>query len=143
MDENKEVIQLTTNHKSFYLEYLSLKKPVFEVMLSMVNKRKVKLHPKLLHVFALFLYYNYKYRDIEEQLKWKMIFDYDTKVAIMNEVGINEGHLNTYISILRNIRLLVNKTINQHFIFYPDTDFELIFKFTFEDEKQQDTADNQ
>lgn len=133
MDINTEILQLNTNPKNFFLEYLTIKKPVFEVMLTMINKRKVKLNPKLMQVFALVMYYNYKYKNLEEDMKWRMVFDYDTKVSIMNDVGINESHLNTYFSILRNIKLLNGKQISKPFIFYPESGFELTFKFNFID----------
>ena len=133
--ENHEVIQMQTTLKKFFFEYLSLKKPVLEVILQMVNKKSVNLHPKLLHVFSLFLYYNYIYRNLEEDKKWKMVFDYDTKVKIMNEVNINEGHLNTYISILRNMHLLTGKQISSPFIFYPESGFELTFKFNYKQDE--------
>ncbi len=133
---NNEVFQLTTNPKRFFIEYLSLKKPVLEVMLEMVNKKKINLHPKLLHVFALILYYNNLYKDLSEDQKWKKVFDYDTKVQMMNEVGINEGHLNTYISILRNYHLLTGKQISLPFILYPESGFELTFKFNYKEENE-------
>ena len=131
MENNKEVLQIATNTKSFFLEYLTLKKPVFEVMLQYINKKKINLHPKLLHVYALILYYNYLYRDQTEDMKWKMVFDYDTKVNIMKDIGITIEQLNTYISILRNIKLLKGKQISSPFIFYPESGFELTFKFEF------------
>ena len=55
---NREIIGMNTNVKKLFFEYLSLKKPVLEIMLQVVNKKKVNLHPKLLHVFSLILYYN-------------------------------------------------------------------------------------
>jgi hypothetical protein len=49
---------------------------------------------------------------------------------IMQEVNINQSHLNTYISILRSIKLLNGNNINKPFVVYPDKGFELVFKFT-------------
>ena len=132
---NREIIGMNTNVKKLFFEYLSLKKPVLEIMLQVVNKKKVNLHPKLLHVFSLILYYNNEYRDLPEDQKWKKVFDYDTKVKIMTEVGINEGHLNTYISILRNYHLLTGKQISSPFIFYPESGFELTFKFNYKEDE--------
>jgi hypothetical protein len=132
MVNNNEIFQMATNPKRFFIEYLSLKKPVLEVMLEMVNKKKINLHPKLLHIFALILYYNNLYKDLPEDQRWKKVFDHDTKMQMMNEVGINEGHLNTYISILRNMHLLTGKQISSPFILYPESGFELTFKFNFE-----------
>ena len=138
MQNNNEVLQIKTNPKNFFYEYLILKKPILEMILQMVNKKEINLHPKLLNVFALFLYYNNVYKDMEEKSKWKKVFDYDTKIEIMNEIGINEGHLNTYISILRGMKLLTGKQISLPFIFYPDSGFELTFKFNFIDTKKDE-----
>jgi hypothetical protein len=42
---------------------------------------------------------------------------------------ISDLQLNTYISILRGIKLLEKKTINEQFIIYPANGYELTFKF--------------
>jgi hypothetical protein len=130
-----EVLEINTTNKDFFYEYLVLKKPVLEMMLYMINKKKIILNPKLLQVFALLLYYNYIYKEYDDNVKWKMVFDYNTKLEIMNIVGINKGHLNTYLSMLRNTHLLTGKEISKPFIFYPEDGYELTFKFIFKDEK--------
>ena len=130
-----EVLEINTTDKDFFLEYLVLKKPVLEMILSIVNKKKINLNPKLLHVFALLLYYNYVYSEYEDDVKWKMVFDHSTKQQIMNEVKINDSHLNTYISMMRNMHLLTGKEISKPFIFYPEEGYELTFKFIFNNEK--------
>ena len=130
-----EVLEINTTDKDFFLEYLVLKKPVLEMILSTINKKKINLNPKLLHVFALLLYYNYVYSEYEDDVKWKMVFDHSTKQQIMNEVKINDSHLNTYISMMRNMHLLTGKEISKPFIFYPEEGYELTFKFIIKDEK--------
>lgn len=138
---SKEVLPVKTTTKKFFVEYLTIKKPFLEHILSRVNKKKIVIHPKPLRVFALLLYYNYTYRAYENGVKWKMVFDYSTKVEIMNELDINEGQLNTYLSTLRLMKLLNGKSISEPFIFYPeDEKFELTFSFIFTD-KNEDTSE--
>ena len=130
-----EVLEINTTDKDFFYEYLVLKKPVLEMILYTINKKKIILNPKLLQVFSLLLYYNYIYKVYDDDVKWKMVFDHDTKLEIINEVHINMEHLNTYISVLRNIHLLTGKEISKPFIFYPEDGYELTFKFNFRNEK--------
>lgn len=136
MNNNTEVQVVNTTIHNFFYEYLIIKKPAFEAVLSKIHKKQILLNPKILKVFALLLYYNFIYRNYEESVKWKLVFDYDTKVQIMKTIEISEGQLNTYLSILRSLRLLNGRQINQPFIFYPEDGFELTYKFIFIDEKQ-------
>ena len=135
INNNNEVIEIKTTNERFFLEYLTIKKPFLENILSRINNKQVVIHPKPLNVFALLLYYNYVYSNLAEDVKWKMVFDYKTKVAIMDSLGIKEGHLNTYLSTLRNMKLLNGKQISKPFIFYPDSGYELTFKFAFDENK--------
>ena len=130
-----EVLEINTTDKDFFLEYLVLKKPVLEMILSTINKKKINLNPKLLHTFSLLLYYNYIYKDYIDDVKWQMVFSHNTKQLIMDEIGVNDSHLNTYISMMRNMHLLKGKEINKPFIFYPEEGYELTFKFIFNNEK--------
>jgi len=131
INSKQESIPVKTTEERFFIEYLIIKKPFLEIILSKVNKTKVVIHPKPLRVFALLLYYNYLYREYDDEIKWKMVFDYDTKVRIMETLDISEGQLNTYLSTLRNIKLLNGKSISKPFIFYPESGFELTFRFDF------------
>jgi hypothetical protein len=134
VDINREVLEINTNDKMFFSEYLTLKKPVLEIILKIINKKDIVLNPKMLHVFALLLYYNNKYRDMDDSIKWDLVFGNDARLDITKEVNINRGQLNTYISRLRNVHLLTGKQISLPFIFYPKTGFELTFKFIINEE---------
>jgi hypothetical protein len=134
MKSSNEVLQIKSTSHTFFQEYLTLKKPVIEAILSNVHKKKVTLNPKLLNVFALLLYFNHKYKDLEEDLKWEIIFSNTTKEYIMNELHISKMHLNTYLSILRSLKLLDGNKVNKLFIIYPNGGYDLTFKFTFNEE---------
>jgi len=135
MEKNKEVINVDTDYRRFYFEYLSLKKPVIETILSIVNKQHIKLADKLISVFALLLYLTYLYREMDNDEKWQRVFSTESKEMIKKELNIKDGHLNTYLSLMRKYRMLVDKEINQHFVFYPDGEYEMIFKFNISNEK--------
>jgi len=122
MEKKDEVLEITTTSRNFFYEYLLLKKPVLEVILSKVNKKKIKLSPKILKVFSILLYYN--------SINQNEIINDRIREEIMKEIDINQSHLNTYISILRSIKLLNGNNINKPFVVYPNTGFELVFKFT-------------
>lgn len=125
-----EVLNIKTNKENFFYEYLLLKKPVLEIVLSKINNgKKIKLSPKILKVFSILLYYNNLYKDLPDSEKWKQVFSEESKNIIMNALKINIMHLNTYLSILRNIKILDGKSINQAFIIYPEKSYSLTFEF--------------
>lgn len=125
-----EVLNIKTNKENFFYEYLLLKKPVLEIVLSKINNgKKIKLSPKILKVFSILLYYNNLYKDLPDSEKWKQVFSKESKNIIMNALKINIMHLNTYLSILRNIKILDGKSINQAFIIYPEKSYSLTFEF--------------
>ena len=126
---NKEVLPINTTKERFFYEYLLLKKVLLEAILSRVNKKPIILNPKLLQVLALLLYYNDKYNGMPENVKWDMIFNGTTRKEIAESLNINTKHLNTYLSILRGMRVLNGKSINKPFIIYPHDGFELVYKF--------------
>jgi hypothetical protein len=134
MEIDNEVFNIDTTSEKFFDEYLMIKKPLLEYILSKLNNKPITLNPKLLHVFSLLLHYNNQYRNMENGDKWKIIFDNGTRKTIADKLNINLKHLNTYISILRNIKILNGKTINKPFIVYPDNEFSLIYKFNIKDE---------
>ena len=131
MKSSNETFEIKSSPETFFVEYLTLKKPIIEVILSQIHKKKVVLNPKLLGVFALLLYYNHKYKDLDELIRWDLIFSNTTKEEIMKKLKISKMHLNTYLSMLRSLRLLNGNRINDPFIIYPNGGYDLTFKFTF------------
>lgn len=128
--ENIEVLNIKTSKENFFYEYLLLKKPVLEMVLSKINNgKKIKLSPKILKVFSILLYYNNLYKDLPDNDKWAKVFSDEAKEIIMHALQINQLHLNTYLSILRNIKILERRSINRLFIIYPNKSYSLTFEF--------------
>ena len=130
-----EVLNIKTTKEKFFFEYLTLKKPILDMIVSRITGKIIKIPMKLLNAFSLLLYYNYLYRDMEEEDKWQKIFDIEHRKEYIKRLDITQSQLNTYFSILRSYKILNGKSINKPFIIYPDTDFELTFKFLLNGEK--------
>lgn len=87
-----------------------------------------------LDVLAYLLYYNYKYKDIDKELRGKLIFDYDIKMKICEEIGMSEAVLNNIIGKIRKSNIVVGRDIINTYLLAinPDTP-DVTFKFTIED----------
>ena len=132
----EEVLKIKTDKKMFFMQYLTIKKPYLDLVVSSMLKKEVHIPMKALNVFALLLFYNYQYRDMDEETRWKTMFDNKHREEYMSFLNINYSHLNTYFSLLRNYKMLDGKKINEVFVIYPDkNEFELIFKFSLNGEK--------
>lgn len=124
----QESIEIKTSKERFFLEYLTLKKPVIDAILSKINKEKVTLSDLPMKVLAQLLYYNDSFKDLPEQQRWDQLFSKETKDQICENLAIPEHHLNIYFSKLRKIKILNGKTISKLFIVYAN-DISLNFKF--------------
>jgi len=124
-----EKIEIKTSKEKFFLEYLILKKPVIDAVLSKINGKKTTLSDVPRTVLAQLLYYNDMYKDMEDEDKWALIFSKETKDKICESLKMKEHHLNIYLSQLRGIKVLHKKKINKPFIVYSNTIHNLNFTF--------------
>jgi len=73
------------------------------------------LNSKELSVLAELLYWDYHYRALEKEIRWKMVFDYDTKLLIMDKVPCDEQSLNNNLTSLRKKGIIEKKMIKTNF----------------------------
>lgn len=139
--KTSQVIPIHTNKEKFFLEYLMIKKPVFNSILRGLNngseipKKVPELNDMPMRVLAQLLYYNNEFKTLPDNLRFKAVFDYEIKQKIMEKLEISRDNLNAYFSQLRKIRILDGKIINPHFVVYPEnSSFEVIFKFDINEE---------
>lgn len=118
------IITIPTNKTKFFRQYLQLIRDI--PPLDGLSSRE-------LDVLAHLLYYNYLYKEIAEHLREKLVFDYETRVAIRDSIGITEPVLNNLISSLKKKGVISGKRIVPKIDITPDTP-ELIFKFKMTDE---------
>lgn len=127
---DKETIEIVTTKEKFFLEYLILKRPIIDAILTKINRKKTKLSDLPLKVLAQLLYYNDLYREVyNEDETWEKVFSRDVRVEIREKLNLKEHYFNNYISHLRTIKVLEGRKINKIFIVYADEDRELSFKF--------------
>ena len=83
-------------------------------------------------VLALLLYYYYEFKkDItNESILWKVVFDYDTKMLIKEELGITDQNLQNKLTVLRRKGVIKDNRVNS--VFIPEmTEGTLNFKVVF------------
>lgn len=85
-------LTIDTEPRKFYrqvLELLSSFKPLD------------KLRNKELDVLAIYMYYNNKYKLIDEDLRYRIINDTATRREMQNDLGVNEDVFNNNLSLIR------------------------------------------
>jgi biotin operon repressor len=78
-------------------------------------------------VFAEFLRYHNEYKDYPDEVRDKLIFDYDTYQKIADKLGVKRSTVYNVTSELRALGLIIDNSIDKRFII-PKLD-GLTFKF--------------
>jgi len=73
------------------------------------------LRPRELDVLAGFLYFDYKYKDVEIGARSKILFDYDTKLQIRETINIDEQSFNNCMTSLRKKGILKKRGIETNY----------------------------
>lgn len=125
-----EVIPIKTTKDKFFLQYLVLKRPVIDIILTKINGRKTMLHDNQMYVLAelLWLYDKYLQDDGSDSSRWEKVFNRESKMHIMKKLKMKEHLLNVYFSQLRKMKILNGKKINKPFIINA-VDHNLSFNF--------------
>lgn len=89
-----------------------------------------ELRDKELRVLAQLLYYAYKYKDLPDDEKFRLVFDYDTRQKICDNLSIPMGSLYNNLTVLRTKRIIDGRTINKRFLLDPDKDPSVVYKFS-------------
>lgn len=64
------------------------------------------LRNRELDVLAILMYYNFKYRNVEENIRWRVINDTSTKREMQKEINMSEDIFNNNISLVRKAGLI-------------------------------------
>lgn len=115
----KKEIPLRTDEHKFFRQYVTL-------LSNLIN-----LRDKEAAVLAELLYYQFKFKELPEDVKWKMVFDYDTKLKIREAIGLSQASLDNIFTALRKKKIIdpnENK-LGAGYVVYPEFPFELTFKF--------------
>lgn len=119
---------IKTNVKNFFKHWLTLTKPLH------------KLKPQEMNALSSLLYHYFEFKkEIKnDDLAWKLTFDYDTKHKIYEELSVIEGSFNNTLYALRKKGVIKDNKINKSFIpvldLSKDKTYSLIFKFELNDD---------
>lgn len=85
-------------------------------------------------VLSLLLYYHYSFKKeiTNKKILWKLVFDYDTKAKVKDELGIKDSVLQNILTKLRKDNIIINNEISPAFIpdLEPDSKvFRILFNF--------------
>lgn len=99
-----------------------------------VTKLFNKLTNQEIDVLALLLYYHYKYKQeiTNDKILWKILFDYDTKHLIKEELDIKDQGIQNVLTNLRKKGIIDNNKILDVYIPELEKDsknFKIIFNF--------------
>jgi hypothetical protein len=128
--KNGKIANINVTIKKLFFRWLALTKPFHNL-----SKQQQT-------VLGLLLYYNHMYKkDIsKDELRWKMVFNYDTKMLIKEELDINDARMQNILTSLRKSGAIINNQIVSTFI--PDLEldsniFRLVFNFKIIDDKKE------
>lgn len=116
-------IKIKTRDDTYFLKLVSILSNI-----SPLNK----LRPKELELYAHLLTVNHKYRNIPFKERNTLIFNYDTKIDIANQMGIKLSGVYNMLSILRSIGIIEKESLIPKYILNKTT--EIVFIFENEDE---------
>ena len=91
-----------------------------------------KLLPKEIEVLAEIMYQNYLNKDIVQNKRNIIIFSTENRVAMRNNLGMNEQGLNDYISRIRKKGIITknNELLPFLNIIPTDNKYEMLIKFS-------------
>jgi hypothetical protein len=129
--ENKvreKELPITTTKREFYRAFVELLQPFH------------KLRKRDADVFGEILYQAYLIQDVEDKYRFKLLFDYDTRIEIESYLNISSSILRNSICSLRKKNLILSgNRIPKHYLFDPGLEFDLKFKFKIEESAPQGT----
>lgn len=126
--KNVKIANINTTIKKLFRDWLFLTK-IFHGL----TKQQID-------ILALFLYEHYKLKKeiTNEKILNKVLFDYSTKMAIKEEIGIKDPALQNAMTSFRKKGIIVNDRLSKLYIPAIEKDaknFKLIYNFNIIDEK--------
>lgn len=117
----KREIKITTDKKKFFRQYVEVIRPFIGVS----SKRT-------LDVLSLLLYHNDQKKSITNlKDRWIVLFDYDVRMEIVQELKITMNIFNNQLLELRKKGLIkAGNKLDESILVYPEDSLELSIQFT-------------
>ena len=126
----QKVITIHSPLRVFFEEYLQALKAMHQL-----PNHEAKLMAELMYNYHIL-----KTKALEDKYRWKILFDYDTKIEIREYLGISGQALENKLTMLRRKGFIVNGKLNPDYILDPAESFALIYNWKIDAE--DDEADN-
>ncbi len=118
--KNGKIANIPIERKNLFSKWLEITKPF----------HKLPAHHCATVALLLYYYDKYKYELGNEEIAWKMVFDYDTKVNIKKELGVKDGSFQNMLSTLRSKGIIKDNKVVPRYIPNIEKDAKF-FKVTF------------
>jgi hypothetical protein len=93
-----------------------------------------KLRSRELDVYAQLLYWNWIYREYDEHVKQKLVFDYDTTIKIIDRLEMTRESFDNKISRLRAAGFIKGRTLAKNYVDIIENNSDVLaFKFIITD----------
>lgn len=117
-----KIINMNIEPKKLFNMWLEISKPFH------------RLKPQQQSILALFLYHHFKLKQdvTNSKILNKMLFDYDTKHEISEELGIDTQAIRNALTVFRKKGLVIDNTLSKSIIpkfTKEDKEFQIIFNF--------------
>jgi hypothetical protein len=117
-------LNVNTDAKKFFRQLLELLSGI--PPLDGLRKRELDL-------LSIYMYYNYKYRGLEEKVRWRILNSASTKKEMQEEIDMNADVFNNNLSLVRKTKVLGKDGSLVSFLqIYPDEIFNIEFVFKIE-----------
>lgn len=124
--KNSKIANINIKLKDLFFKWMEITKPFHKL----TNQQQ--------SVVALLLYYYYKYKEeiTNNKILWKIIFDYDTKMLIKEELGLEDAGFRNITHQLRKKKIIIDNKIASMYIPIIEkgnNNFKIIFNFNIVD----------
>jgi hypothetical protein len=126
---NSKIANLNVKLKDLFFRWLD------------ITKSFHKLNNQQQQVLALLLYHHYLFKKeiTNNKILWKLVFDYDTKMKIKEELNMNDNSFQNILTKLRKSNVIVDGEISKMFV--PELElksknFKIIFNFNIVDNEK-------
>ncbi len=126
---NSKIANLNVTLKDLFFKWLD------------ITKSFHKLNNQQQQVLALLLYHHYllKKETTNNKILWKLVFDYDTRMKIKEELEMSDNVFQNILTILRKKKVIIDGEISK--VFIPELDlstknFKVIFNFNIVDNEK-------
>lgn len=112
-------IKIKTQENNYFLKLLTLLHNIPPLN---------KLRPKELELYAHLLTVNHKYRNIPFKERNTLIFNYDTKIDIANQMGMKLSGVYNTLSVLRSLKIIEGEALLPKYVFNKTSELVFIFE---------------